>query len=577
MPHLLDCTPIPGPTRLESPVRNRYYYGKLLDAHHLELEQRYGNLKRWLMNRLSLGTGVLCGLEVTASADGSRVRVSAGAAVDGLGREIIVPRDTRPIDPGQPTDACGRPTGTPVRNGGTVTLYLCYHECDEEPAPVVATDCGPEDACENGLVRERFMLRIAVGPPERGPGIVTAEQCARIFGPVPPGSSRRVVACETLAHDCPLPDEHCVPLAILDLGDDGRVTGIDACAFRPNLYSNAVLMDLILCLAERVELCCGEVQIRSIAIVSGNNQSGTVGTELADPLVVRVTEAGNPLDNETVTFDVESGGGEIGDDPANLGATFSVDTDANGIASLPVWRLGPTAGQQRVRASIAAGMPAQVVFRATALQPEVELPVIRAIWPPNAAQLTGATTGGQLNEWWIRFLRQPRIELTFNHAMDPADLNQPDPWLRVFQLRSFGQNEIQVTPLNIGYAGAGSSTLGESGSTEIYRLSFSREGLQDELGLRFLVLIRAVSGSIVDTSAPALLLDAEFGGTQLTEDRREEIWQLEGQQMFPQEAWDALIDTGATLPQSGDGSEGGRFQSWFAVGALLGIAGPPNG
>lgn len=570
MPHLLDCTPIPGPTRLESPTRNRYYYGKLLDAHHLDLEQRYGNLKRWLLNRLSVGTGVLCGLDVTASSDGSRVRVSAGVAVDGLGREIIVPRDSRGIDPAQPTDACGRPSGRPVRGGGTVTLYLCYHECEEEPAPVLATDCAPEDACENGLVRERYLFRVVEGAPERGPGTVTAEQCARIFGPLPAGTSRRVVACETLAHDCATPDEHCVPLAILDLGDDGRVTAIDPCAFRPNLYSNAVLLDLILCLAERVELCCGQVQIRSLAIVSGNNQSGTVGTELADPLVVRVAEAGDPVPNETVTFSVDTGGGEIGDDAANLATSFDVDTDADGLAELPIWRLGPDVGQQRVRASIAAGMPAQVVFRATARQPDVDLPVIRAIWPPNAVRMTRDAASDEVREWWIRFFRQPRIELTFNHAMDSADLAQPDPWLRVFQLRSFGQNEIQVTPLRIGYAGPGASTLGESGFTEIYRMEFSQDGLQDALGLRFLVLVRAEGDSIVDTSAPALLLDAEFEGTQLTAARLDEIWQLQGQQMFLQEVWDALIDTGATLPQSGDGNEGGRFQSWFGVAALDG-------
>lgn len=58
----MDCGPAAREllARLSTPTRNRYYYGKLLDAHHLELEQDYGNRKRWLLNRLSLGTGVLC-------------------------------------------------------------------------------------------------------------------------------------------------------------------------------------------------------------------------------------------------------------------------------------------------------------------------------------------------------------------------------------------------------------------------------------------------------------------------------------------------------------------------------------
>ncbi|MGH7577407.1 MAG: hypothetical protein ACREM1_20040 [Longimicrobiales bacterium] len=571
MANLTDCTPIPGPTRLESPARNRYYYGKLLDEHHLELEQRYGNLKRWLVNRLSLGIGVLCGLRVTANADGSRVRVSAGAAVDGLGREIIVPRDSKPIDPAQPTDACGRPAGLPIRRGGTVTLYLCYHECEEEPAPVLVSDCAPENACENGLVRERYLLLIADGVPDAGPGTVTAEQCARIFGPIPAGASRRVIACETLARTCAPPDEHCVALATLELDEAGRVIDIDECGYRPNLYSNAVLLDLILCLAARVDLCCGEVQIRSLAIESGDNQSGTVSALLADPLVARVSEAGGAVANETVTFDIQSGGGAIGDDPTNLGVSFSTTTDATGLATLPHWRLGPAAGPQLVRASIAAGMPAQVIFRAAALEPEIELPVVRAIWPPNAAQLARDAASEELVEWFFRFLRQPHIELTFNHKMADPNLSQPDPWLRVFQLRSFGENEIQVTPLGIGYAGAApGSTLGVTGFTEVYRVDFSQDALGDALGVRFLVLIRAGNDNIVDTSSPPLMLDAEFGGTTLTENRIGEIWQLTGQQFFPQEVWDALVDTGAVLPHSGDGSEGGQFHSWFGVARTLG-------
>jgi hypothetical protein len=277
-----------------------------------------------------------------------------------------------------------------------------------------------------------------------------------------------------------------------------------------------------------------------------------------------VTEAGSPVPGETVTWDVDSGGGEIGDDPANLATSFSSDTDGDGLATLPVWRLGPAIGQQRVRASIAAGMPAQVVFRATARQPDVELPVITAIWPSNAVRLVRDAALPEVREWWIRFMRQPRIELTFNHAMDQADLAEPDPWLRLFELRSFGTNEIRVTPLALEHAGAGGSTLAAQAFTEVYRFRFDQGGLGGELGLRFLVLVRAQNDSIVDTSTPALLLDAEFTGTQLTQAQLAEIWQLQGQQMFPQEVWDALIQTGAALP-SGDGWEGGEFESWFGV------------
>ena len=54
---------------LHAPKRNKYFYGKLLDAAHMSLEQCYGIDKRRMLNRLALGPGVLCGLDVTAGAD----------------------------------------------------------------------------------------------------------------------------------------------------------------------------------------------------------------------------------------------------------------------------------------------------------------------------------------------------------------------------------------------------------------------------------------------------------------------------------------------------------------------------
>src|SRR5256885_16013714 len=75
--------------RLAEPHRNNYFYGKLLDVGHLEMEQRYFNRKRWLVNRLAVGCGVLCGLHGTE--EEGRLIVAPGAAIDGLGREIAVP------------------------------------------------------------------------------------------------------------------------------------------------------------------------------------------------------------------------------------------------------------------------------------------------------------------------------------------------------------------------------------------------------------------------------------------------------------------------------------------------------
>ncbi|WP_166240055.1 hypothetical protein [Paenibacillus turpanensis] len=70
--------------------RNRYFYGKLLTVRDFESEQNYFNNKRRMMNRLLHGVGVITGLQVIA-VDDKNISVEMGAAMDALGREIIVP------------------------------------------------------------------------------------------------------------------------------------------------------------------------------------------------------------------------------------------------------------------------------------------------------------------------------------------------------------------------------------------------------------------------------------------------------------------------------------------------------
>src|SRR6516225_464625 len=88
---------------LTAPRRNNYFYGKRLDVPQFRMEQDYGKLKHWLLNRLSLGKGVLCGLDVTAN--NGKLCVAPGVAIDGLGREIIVPLSSC-IDPWAPPPPC---------------------------------------------------------------------------------------------------------------------------------------------------------------------------------------------------------------------------------------------------------------------------------------------------------------------------------------------------------------------------------------------------------------------------------------------------------------------------------------
>src|SRR5437868_11554776 len=77
-------------------VRNNYYYGKLLDVDHFQMEADYANAKRWLLNRLVVGYGVVCGLNVLPSPDRRphSIVITPGVAIDKWGREIVVPETT---------------------------------------------------------------------------------------------------------------------------------------------------------------------------------------------------------------------------------------------------------------------------------------------------------------------------------------------------------------------------------------------------------------------------------------------------------------------------------------------------
>jgi len=95
-----------------------------------------------------------------------------------------------------------------------------------------------------------------------------------------------------------------------------------------------------------------------VVVVSGDNQSGAVGTPLASAMTVKVVDQyGNAVPNVTVSFSDDANG--------TLAAT-TVTTDASGMASDTI-TLGPTAGTDDVVASIqTANGPVTVTLHETA-------------------------------------------------------------------------------------------------------------------------------------------------------------------------------------------------------------------
>jgi hypothetical protein len=108
---------------------------------------------------------------------------------------------------------------------------------------------------------------------------------------------------------------------------------------------------------------------RRIQLVSGNNQTAAIGTELSQPLVVALMEgASTPIPNTPVVFKVTHNDGLVGADGGALGATAIAVTDADGRAKVQ-WTVGHRAGAggNGVEA-YAVGFDGTAIFTATGSQ-----------------------------------------------------------------------------------------------------------------------------------------------------------------------------------------------------------------
>jgi hypothetical protein len=181
---------MPPKPELSPPVRNRYFYGKMLDAYHFELETNYFNAKRSLINRMVHGYGVLCGIDVLAGKPSYSVMLAPGVAIDRWGREVVVPKQAGPYvipddvlqrarelaasrDASKPAPASARGQSPPRKGGGSnppnsqptylyVQVLLCYHECETDPVPVLTGDCA-QGSCAPGAIVEQFRVEFREG------------------------------------------------------------------------------------------------------------------------------------------------------------------------------------------------------------------------------------------------------------------------------------------------------------------------------------------------------------------------------------------------------------------------------
>lgn len=252
-------------TDLQTAVRNRYFYGKLLDVYHFELETNYLNDKRWLLNRLVFGYGVVCGLDVKCGPEENTIIITPGVAIDKWGREIIVPRQTGPIaipadllPPPAEEEGGGEPPdededreetsryreGEGYRRDETwIKVMLCFHECESDPVPVLAGDCGGPEICTAGTIREQYRVTFAEGRSKK-----TYTTCS-IPDLIPRDRLDYGAMVRWVTDGCPeLPSNPCITLANIRVTDRGHYCNEDNVDInvRPIVYSNDLLYNLIL-------------------------------------------------------------------------------------------------------------------------------------------------------------------------------------------------------------------------------------------------------------------------------------------------------------------------------------------
>jgi hypothetical protein len=254
-----------------SPIRNRYFYGKLLDVFHFELEQNYFNTKRWLLNRFVSGYGVVRGMNVLLGPDGQSVYVTPGLAIDKCGREIIICQQSAPVPlpppPPTATGGSGMPpenvgaapgaatattaTGDPTNTdncgcGKFVHLLLCYLECPTDPVPAFGGDCDTQAVCSPGAIHERYQLKIVDGRLDaaRTTSALTTLFSNGTFNYKALSDYVRGLDMQARGCDC------CIPLANIQLPLPGKSytsNNIDT-SVGPIVYSNDLLYEMILAL-----------------------------------------------------------------------------------------------------------------------------------------------------------------------------------------------------------------------------------------------------------------------------------------------------------------------------------------
>jgi hypothetical protein len=212
--------------------RNNYFYGKLMTVKDYAAEQSYFNEKRWLINRMVNGSGVVCGLDVVR--DGDKVCIKPGMAIDNCGREIVV-FDTETVELNFEKDECA----DCVEN--IYVICIKYHKCEAEPLEILPIKCEGDGKPQYNRIRDSFKISVKC---------YQEAECDEISSMCPlenKTESLHNYICDAIRHkECTECEEcNCVILAKVTVSN-GDIS-IDNCSDRPLVYSNPMLYEMLEC------------------------------------------------------------------------------------------------------------------------------------------------------------------------------------------------------------------------------------------------------------------------------------------------------------------------------------------
>lgn len=234
--------------------RNNYYFGKLMRAQDFQTEQSYFNEKRWLINRMVNGWGVVCGLDVEIvygnGNEKDKIKIEPGLAIDCFGREILVCEPQFiPIIPEAPE--CDN-NQTQQSEEKKYAVCLKFKECKTDSFTVSYGACDQKEKCQFNHIKDWFEIKVVpFSKLEREKHHQNKEKhfCPNMYGCPDKETSMSLheCICEWLIN-CPQCCEHsCVVLATVTLNENFEIQNVDEYFDRKLIYNNPLLYNLISC------------------------------------------------------------------------------------------------------------------------------------------------------------------------------------------------------------------------------------------------------------------------------------------------------------------------------------------